>query len=460
MKTIKKRAFLIVLVIIFSISLCVPAYAANSSDISAKLNGVYMEFSGAEPVLAKGCAYIPVRPVFEAMGATVTYNEHNKQITIEKGGTAVILTIGNSNAAIVSKGVPDTLTLDGPPIIIYDQVPCAYVPYTLVSAFGCNAGYDSYYQVITIDDIKTILASNTETYVIFNQFLTYLSSLSASNQSISGTYTLNVFSKSGDDQLSLDAGGAIAGIAGGTGMETTITFQMDAADYLDQYEAYYGSVSDWERNEILSMGNITIDLILNFETGMIYIRCPELFSMSYYDITDQDEADFSDFWYSSQLYYSEEWFALTQLTSTSDFNEILEYMVSSIDLDSIGYTASDILDSVNPVLGDAAFVATTGGYITGEKYEEYGTLYQYSFTIASDGSTATGGAFYYSIANDYINLSVTATLEGNHLILEYSQMSTYSYYDEEYGYSLVADISLHETDKTSAQEPPAGSIVY
>ncbi len=68
----KKRHFLI-MVIILSILISVPAYA----EISVTINGDKLSFD-VPPVIENGRTLVPVRVIFEALGAEVTYNAASK----------------------------------------------------------------------------------------------------------------------------------------------------------------------------------------------------------------------------------------------------------------------------------------------------------------------------------------------------------------------------------------------
>ena len=60
-------------------------------------------FGGTKPVIENGSTLVPLRAIFEALGATVDYANGN--ITAKKGDTIVKLTVGSKNATVSGKAV-------------------------------------------------------------------------------------------------------------------------------------------------------------------------------------------------------------------------------------------------------------------------------------------------------------------------------------------------------------------
>src|SRR5580704_3350059 len=88
-----------------ALALIFPAAAsAQSSDVSVFVNGVRMSFD-QPPVLQNGRVFVPLRGVFQQLGASVVYN--NGQINATGSGRTISLTIGSTTAYI--NGQPQTL---------------------------------------------------------------------------------------------------------------------------------------------------------------------------------------------------------------------------------------------------------------------------------------------------------------------------------------------------------------
>ena len=72
----------------------VPA-SAPSTGISVQLDGRNLSFPDAAPEARDGRTFLPVRTVFEAMGAEVSYSPAAQTITAVRDGTTVTMTVQN-----------------------------------------------------------------------------------------------------------------------------------------------------------------------------------------------------------------------------------------------------------------------------------------------------------------------------------------------------------------------------
>ena len=64
-------------------------------DIGIQLNGEALDLSGEQPVIRNNRVFLPLRPVFEGIGADVTYDENEEVIVAEKDGKTVEITVGS-----------------------------------------------------------------------------------------------------------------------------------------------------------------------------------------------------------------------------------------------------------------------------------------------------------------------------------------------------------------------------
>lgn len=80
------------------------AAAQAASAISVNVNGSPVRFSGTPPTEIRGSVLVPLRGVFEALGATVNYNPVTKTINAQKGSSTVALTLGQTTATVNGQG--------------------------------------------------------------------------------------------------------------------------------------------------------------------------------------------------------------------------------------------------------------------------------------------------------------------------------------------------------------------
>jgi len=143
-----KHLFLIIL--IFSIFLTGPllstASAATESDSPRViLNGQQLSFE-VPPVIENGRTMVPVRTIFEAMGASVNWNAASRVVTASKGAITVIMPI-NATTPKVNGSV---IKLDVPSKIVNNRT---LAPLRFVSeAFGGRVSWDSITKTIYINN--------------------------------------------------------------------------------------------------------------------------------------------------------------------------------------------------------------------------------------------------------------------------------------------------------------------
>lgn len=105
----------------------------GSVQIKVLLDGKEVSFD-QPPVLDEGRTLVPLRAIFEALGGAVSWDDSTKTIKAAKGGTEIIMQIGNQNMSVNGNNI----TLDVPPKIINGR---SLVPVRAV-AEGFSAGVD------------------------------------------------------------------------------------------------------------------------------------------------------------------------------------------------------------------------------------------------------------------------------------------------------------------------------
>lgn len=99
------------------------------------LNGSVLALDPA-PFVVSGRTMVPLRGVFEAMGAKVDYSVQNRRITAVRGGQTMEMTVGSRNAVVNGQNV----LLDVPPQILNDR---AFVPARFIAeSFGAGVEWD------------------------------------------------------------------------------------------------------------------------------------------------------------------------------------------------------------------------------------------------------------------------------------------------------------------------------
>lgn len=107
------------------------AVTAHADDITVTVNGAEVEFDQA-PVIDNDRTLVPMRAIFEAIGAEVEWDNETRTVTSKKGETVIRLTIGSAEMVVDEK----TVLLDVPAKIVGDRT---MVPVRAISeALSCD----------------------------------------------------------------------------------------------------------------------------------------------------------------------------------------------------------------------------------------------------------------------------------------------------------------------------------
>ena len=123
------------LLLLFSLSIPILSYA-ETSNISVYIDNKRVSFQ-ENPYMENDRVMVPMRKIFEELGAAVTWDDDAQSVSAVKGQTTAILAIGLNIMYI--NGEPTTL--DNPPVLIYDTT---YVPLRAVSeSLGCIVEWEN-----------------------------------------------------------------------------------------------------------------------------------------------------------------------------------------------------------------------------------------------------------------------------------------------------------------------------
>ena len=117
----------------------------SSNEISIMLNGKPIQFDIA-PIIEDGRTLVPLRAIFEALGATVEWNGDIQTVIAKKDDITVSLKIGSNE--LVKNG--EIITLDIPTRLVGDRT---LVPARVVAeSFGAVVEWDKDTKTVTIKD--------------------------------------------------------------------------------------------------------------------------------------------------------------------------------------------------------------------------------------------------------------------------------------------------------------------
>ncbi|WFB60019.1 copper amine oxidase N-terminal domain-containing protein [Paenibacillus sp. BR1-192] len=149
-----KRIWTALLAAILLIPMTFQSQAQAAVNISVLIDGVKL-YTPQAPVMIQGRVMLPMRSIFEALDASVKWNQKTKTVTAVKDGTTVILKINSKTATINSK----TVALDVPAKNLKGNT---MVPVRFVSeALGQKIGWNSKTKTVTVTTTNNSGGNNT-----------------------------------------------------------------------------------------------------------------------------------------------------------------------------------------------------------------------------------------------------------------------------------------------------------
>ena len=150
-----KKIFLIMMAALLACtSLSTPAAAKEEPSISVMLDGKYIEFD-VQPTMINDRTMVPLRAIFEALGASVGWIEGSETAISKMGDTQIAIKINDN--VLMKNGEP--IALDVPAQLVGKRT---LVPVRAISeAYGCYVGWNEWDNtVIIVSDLnKTPIAT-------------------------------------------------------------------------------------------------------------------------------------------------------------------------------------------------------------------------------------------------------------------------------------------------------------
>ena len=133
--------------VIFVLSFVVNAKLGN--EVAVTLNGEAIDFADQAPAIVEGRVLVPLRAIFEALGASVEWEQKTKTVTSTKNSTTVVMTVGDNT--IYRNG--EKVLLDVPAQIINSRT---MVPARAIAeAFGIGVEWDNVTRTVVLETEET-----------------------------------------------------------------------------------------------------------------------------------------------------------------------------------------------------------------------------------------------------------------------------------------------------------------
>ena len=119
-------------------------YVVDGKQIAVYVNGTELTLD-VPPMLENDRTLVPMRAIFEALGAEVSWYPEDRTIVAVRGGTTVFMQVDDWYMSVNDEWI----ALDAPPRVVNDRT---LIPLRAVAeAFGAQVGWDEEMQVVTVE---------------------------------------------------------------------------------------------------------------------------------------------------------------------------------------------------------------------------------------------------------------------------------------------------------------------
>ena len=454
MKRMLRRCGILTGILALALALAVSASAADTQGVQVQLNGEMMTFTDAAPTIQDGRTMIPMRAVFEALGAEVSYDDATRTITAVRGDTTVTMIQDQAQVKVTEAGQDRTVEMDVAPYA--DAVSGrTYVPVRFAAeALGCMVGWDEANRTALIVDVDALMADAGE-YTLLNQ-LYALSSGEATYQ-MDGTFTGSI-QVTGEDGTMVPAelNGTMNAVASQMAGEMEVKLSLDLDELM---ESLGTALTDEDKAAMNALKDMSMKVIYDLEQGQMYLNMPFLSQL------DSSVSGSENLWFQLNLagLYTQigmDWSSMTTLVGNyGDAKAALESLITSMPLNSIySYTVLAQIVEGYSAHNDAAFQKVGDNYVastvmadetTGMTAENTMTLY-----------TKDGKVFGYVTA-------MTMTVDGQEMMRMTASMDEDLSQKVELSMNMEGMLAMEFTMETTQQiteqipaaQPPEGAVV-
>ncbi|MBC8015696.1 MAG: copper amine oxidase N-terminal domain-containing protein, partial [Sporomusaceae bacterium] len=150
---IKKHSFILQICLLFIVFAFYssPVFAAQDSTqpIKVSIDGKYIDFK-VYPTIVDGTTLVQLKPIFQALGAQVSWDDDTKTVTGVKNSSKIMLQIDNSVATVNGNNI--NLQVAARIIEGNTMVPARFIAESL----GADVGWDSDTNTVLISPLRVI----------------------------------------------------------------------------------------------------------------------------------------------------------------------------------------------------------------------------------------------------------------------------------------------------------------
>jgi hypothetical protein len=451
MKNLLKRLLTFCIAAVALCTLSTPSLAAtpsSPSEITVLIGSEPVTFQDAAPEMKNGRTFVPVRAIFEALGAEVSYDDAAKTATAVRGDTTVRHVIGTDEISVNEDGDERTIIMDVASYVANNRtmVPARFC----AEAFSCTVGWDAYTRTVLILDVDGLLSANNATYSLINKYLASPSKF-AEGCSVTGTFKLDVTVDDEGMIMPFIVEGEINEAVDSSALNLDISMTMEIDELLDAL-AEEDSLHLMTALSLQMLEDLKVEFILNIEDQMMYLRCAVVAELMGYE---------PDTWFSTDMSLTESIYPLPLTDSADskpDFKELVAAIISIqplYDADSLSSMA-EALTLINTIFSDAGFKKDGDTYTTTLDIDEdeMSSSFSFSMTLKDDTVTAVALSCTMSGSDDEV-MDINMSMDANGKL----ELSFKLDVPDEMARSITASLQYEELTTPPATEPEDGSTI-
>lgn len=489
--------------------LCLPSMAAQpdlaaqkpalQGDFWVMVNGEYVTFTDAVPKSLNNRSFLPFAVVFEQLGfGRVYWDQDTQTVTATKpdvdytnvhgeaavGDMTVELTLGSTTMKLWYEGdtigdphgnqaqVVQDVKMDVAPFAD-TSIGRTYIPLGLVAdALGYRVGWDQTNQTVIVDDVKSILAENQETYELMDQLMDYSRTFAEKNYKVTGDYAmdmkLNGTSQSAGYQkmdMVFDLDGTYNMLMqGSTACQYDTDLTMDFTVNMDGSDITNALLTQAGVTENPFPLDVDMEVRGDLAEGTMYFRSQALAGLL--GQADLEKAwiklDLKELMDQSAATLGMDYAQLLELSTAAQemsFEEYLALTLQDTPATSIYANAAYLLDEMNALFADSKFVKSGSTYVNTTDLDGVKMVY----TLYTSGGKVNGYGMEMSADMEGLGaMSLATEMKGTQMNMS---MAFNMAMDQGAGESFALDLSMtmdgnyQATSSKPATQPAAGETV-
>lgn len=252
----------------------IPLPSASAAGIQVTLNDQPLSFSDAQPLMRNDRTFVPFRAIFEAMGATVSWDNATRTVTAKRSDRTVKLTIGRKACTVDRAGSDRSFSTDAAPFIEGGRT---YVPVRFAAqALGAAVGWDNNTQTVLLVDtekmMQTEFAGQFQAITAMTKFANSLAPTTPRGLTGAIGATLTFHTAMGDMPVPIT--GSLTGSESLDAAQFTANLKVDRTAIETAITANEGAnVIDENVDALLKkMASLTVEGIVSRVDGKLYVK--------------------------------------------------------------------------------------------------------------------------------------------------------------------------------------------